>query len=357
MSDIEIYGNSEKGQQFLQSIKNKKSLFSFVISYTVTCEIPGITIAGKDPNLVKFTSPADAEFLHYGHCKCIDTIPMTPDGKPTPAILTKVALEAASIPHIVINAGSKIIPNIPYFETGLEAGKNITNEPALDRLYVLRGVDYGRIIGRSLASVTDCLVIGESIPGGTTTAMAVLKGFDIDAKMSSSKPKNPIDLKNKIVEQAIQRSNSKDAYDVIANLGDPMIPVIAGMISSASRTTKVILAGGTQMAAVLAFGQSTEYNADNIAIGTTSYIVNDKTANFLDTVKKIDDIPILAVDPMLENSTIDGLQSFSRGFVKEGVGAGGSLIAAMSKIGIDSKKILELTEKEYQRISTLQSQT
>ena len=279
---------------------------------------------------------------------------MTPDGKPTPALITKVALEAASIPHVVINAGSKIHPEIPYFETGLEAGKNITKQPAMDRFFVLRAVDYGRIIGRTLASMTDCLIIGESIPGGTTTALAVLKGFDIDAKVSSSIPKNPTELKNQIVQSALNRSKSNDPYDVVANLGDPMIPFVSGMISAATQITNVILAGGTQMAAVLAFGHATGFNEKKIAIGTTSYIVNDKTANFLEIIKKICDIPILVVDPKLENSQINGLKSFSRGFVKEGAGAGGSMIAAMLKTGITSENLLNLTEKEYRRVTTSQ---
>jgi len=277
---------------------------------------------------------------------------MTPDGKPTPALLTKVALESASIPHIVINAGSKIIPDIPFFETGLEPGKNIQNEPALDRYYVLRAVEYGRIIGRTLGALTDCLVIGESIPAGTTTAMAVLKGFDINANVSSSIPKNPLELKNKVVNAALKRSNSKDAYDVIANMGDPMIPLVAGMLSSASQTCKVLLAGGTQMAAVLALAHTTGFNENNIAIGTTSYIVNDDSANFLDTIKEIADIPILIVNPKLEDSKIQGLRSYSDGFVKEGAGAGGAMISAILKTGITSEKLLEKTEEEYQRITT-----
>ncbi len=209
MNDIQILGNLDRGQNFIDSIKKKRFLFSLVISYTETSEIPGITIAGSNLDFIKFTSPADSEYLHYGTCKCIDSVPMTPDGKPTPALLTKVALESASIPHIVINAGSKIIPDIPFLETGLEPGKNIQNEPALDRYYVLRAVEHGRIIGRTLGALTDCLVIGESIPAGTTTAMAVLKGFDIDAKVSSSIPKNPIELKNNVVNAALKRSKSK----------------------------------------------------------------------------------------------------------------------------------------------------
>jgi len=350
MNDIQILGNLERGQNFVNSIEKKRFLFSLVISYTETSEIPGITIAGTNLDFIKFTSPADSEYLHYGTCKCIDSVPMTPDGKPTPALLTKVALESASIPHIVINAGSKIIPDIPFFETGLEPGKNIQNEPALDRYYVLRAVEHGRIIGRTLGALTDCLVIGESIPAGTTTAMAVLKGFDINANVSSSIPKNPLDLKNKVVNDALKRSNSKDAYDVIANVGDPMIPVVAGMVSTASQTSKVLLAGGTQMAAVLALGHSTGFDENNIAIGTTSYIVNDNSANFLDTVKEIADIPILSINPKLEYSKIQGLRSYSEGFVKEGAGAGGAMISAILKTGITSEKLLEKTEEEYQRV-------
>ncbi len=354
MNDIQIFGNKDKGQNFVKSIEKKRFFFSLVISYTETSEIPGITMAGTNLDLIKFTAPADSEYLHYGTCKCIDSVPMTPDGKPTPAILTKTALESASIPHIVINAGSKILPDIPFFETGLDHGKNIQNEPALDRYYVLRAVEYGRIIGRTLGAISDCLVIGESIPAGTTTAMAVLKGFDIDAKVSSSIPENPIELKNNVVNAALKRSKSKDAYDVIANLGDPMIPLVAGMLGSASQTCKVLLAGGTQMAAVLALGHTTGYNENNIAIGTTSYIVNDDSANFLDMIKEIADIPILIVNPKLEDSKIQGLRSYSDGFVKEGAGAGGAMISAILKTGLTSEKLLEKTEKEYQRITTLQ---
>jgi len=153
---------------------------------------------------------------------------------------------------------------------------------------------------------------------------------------------------------ALKRSKSKDAYDVIANLGDPMIPLVAGMLGTASQTCKVLLAGGTQMAAVLALGHTTGFNENNIAIGTTSYIVNDDSANFLDMIKEIADIPILIVNPKLEDSKIQGLRSYSGGFVKEGAGAGGAMISAILKTGLTSEKLLEKTEKEYQRITTLQ---
>ena len=352
MENFKLFGNVDRAQNFLESIKSGKFLFSFVISYTETCEIPGITFAGADKNSIQFTPPADAEYLHYGYCKTINKIPMTPDGKPTPGLLTKTALESSSIPHLTINAGSKISPQLPFIETGLPFGKNILIQDAMTDSQVSHAVDFGRIVGRSLASLTDCLIIGESIPGGTTTALAVLRAFGYDAKVSSSIPNNPVELKNEIVESAMKRINSDHPYSIVAKVGDPMIPFVAGMLSSASGVSKVMLAGGTQMSAVLAFASKIGFNEENTAIGTTSYITNDQSANFKDLVQKIVDIPIISVDPGLKHSRYSGLRAFSEGFAKEGVGAGGSIIASMLKTGNDSTKFLEMVEVEYGRLFT-----
>ena len=355
MENFELFGNVDKAKDFLKTLKSGRFLFSFVISYTETCEIPGITFAGADKNSIQFTPPADAEYLHYGYCKTIAKIPMTPDGKPTPALLTKTALESSSIPHLTINAGSKISPQLPFIETGLSFGKNISIQDAMTDSQVSHAVDYGRIIGRSLASLTDCLIIGESVPGGTTTALAVLKALGFDAKVSSSIPNNPVKLKNQVVDNALERINNSDhPYSIIAKVGDPMIPFVAGMLSSASDVSKVMLAGGTQMTAVLAFASKIGLNQENTSIGTTSYITNDQSANFKNLVQKIADIPAISVNPGLKNSQYSGLKAFSEGFAKEGVGAGGSIISSMLKTGNDSTKFLEMAEQEYQRLFTSQ---
>ena len=351
---ITCYGNKQNAENFIKSLERKRFTFSLVTSYTETCEIPGITIAGADKEFLKFTSPADAEYLSYGKCKCIDSIPMSPDGKPTPALLTKVALNTSKIPHFVINAGSKIAPDVPSFDSELPIGKNISESSALTLDDVHNAVEFGKIIGKSISKATDCLVIGESIPGGTTTALATLRGLGIEASVSSSMPKNPIEIKNNVVSSALKRKKSDDAFEIVAELGDPMIPVCAGMLSEASKNCRVILAGGTQMTAVLAFAKKVGYEKNNTAIGCTSYIIDDKEALFLETVKQIDDIAVLAIDPMLSDSQFYGLRSYSEGFVKEGAGAGGSLIASVLKTGRSSERLLELIEKEYQRVSTLQ---
>ena len=352
MEDFELHGNIELAQNFIDTVKSGRFLFSFVISYTETSEIPGITFAGADKDSIQYTPPADAEYLHYGYCKTIDKIPMTPDGKPTPGLLTKTALESASISHLTINAGSKIMPQLPFIESGLPFGKNISVEDAMNDTIVSHAVEYGQILGRSLASLTDCLMIGECIPGGTTTALALLKALDFNAKVSSSIPDNPVELKNQIVTSALERIDSEHPYSIVAKLGDPMIPFVTGMLSAASEINPVMLAGGTQMTAVLSFASKIGFNEKNTAIGTTSYITGDSTANFKDLVSEIADIPAIAVNPGLENSKFPGLKAFSEGFAKEGVGAGGSIISSMLKTRTNSSKFLEFAEKEYHRIFT-----
>ena len=353
LKDFKLFGNVENAQNFLETVKSGKFLFSLVISYTETCKIPGITFAGAERDSIQFTPPSDAEYLYYGYCKTINNIPMTPDGKPTPGLLTKTALESSNIPHFTINAGSKIPPQLPFIETGLSFGENISTCDAMTDSQVSHAVDYGRIVGRSMASLTDCLIIGESIPAGTTTALAVLTALGYHAKVSSSIPRNPAKLKEQIVNSALERIDSDRPYSIVAKVGDPMIPFVAGMLSSASDVSKVLLAGGTQMAAVLAFASKIGFNEKNTAIGTTSYITDDPSANFKSLVREISDVPAISVNPGLKDSQYSGLRAFSEGFVKEGVGAGGSIISSMLKTGNDSAKFLEMTEMEYRRLSTL----
>lgn len=69
-------------------------LFTLVIGTTDTSLIPGITIAGAKPELTHYTPAADAEYLLLGRCRVIPTVPMTPpDGKPTPALITRAAIK------------------------------------------------------------------------------------------------------------------------------------------------------------------------------------------------------------------------------------------------------------------------
>ena len=69
-------------------------IFICIISNTETSDIPGITVAGANTELINYTSAGDSEYLYYGYCKSMNKIPVTPDGKPTPAVISRTALPA-----------------------------------------------------------------------------------------------------------------------------------------------------------------------------------------------------------------------------------------------------------------------
>ena len=348
-------GESVTSTRPVEGLRFRNPVFVCLISYTATSEVPGITVAGANPAAVKFTPAADAEYLHLGYCRCISDPPATPDGKPTPAVITRAALRLGGIPFFIVNAGAKVRPAVPFIDFNLQSGGNIAENQAMDRAEVEQALEFGKLTGRQLGLHSDTVVIGESIPGGTTTALAVLCALGIDArfKMSSSMPENPHELKNRIVQLALQRHGKVEPspLDAVAAFGDPMMVSAAGIAAGAIEAgSHVLLAGGTQMAAVLAISKQTCNYQDRLVIGTTSYVSKDKSSDLARLVEMIDpSVPVISCDPGLKSSSEKGLEAFAHGFVKEGVGAGGAYIAALRKDphGISSALLLEEIEREY----------
>lgn len=349
---MKIHCARRRGDEFVEAVRGGRFLFALVLSHTETSSIPGITAAGAAPGLVRLTPPADAEFIHYGQCLSTDSVPATPDGKPTPALITKAALESASIPHLAIDAGCASPPRLPHVWTGLSPGGNIRDGPAMSEAEAVRALDAGRTVGRMLAPLADCLVVGESVPGGTATALAVLRGLGHgSARVSSSMPQNPTELKEAVASAALSRAG-RDPMDVAACAGDPMMLFVAGMLGTASGISRVMLAGGTQMAAILALAGRLGYDASRAAVASTRYVVEDGSANMVETVSRISDVPVLGADPGLAESGIPGLRAFAEGFAKEGAGAGGCVAAAHLRAGIGPDTIRGMAEAEYRRIFT-----
>ncbi|MDQ3872844.1 MAG: TIGR00303 family protein [Thermoproteota archaeon] len=343
----------------IRSFVTKNPIFVCVISYTATSEIRGLTVAGANPELIKYTSPADSEFLYHGRCSCINVVPVTPDGKPTPALITRAVLQFARIPLLIVDAGAKIKPSIPYISFGVAPGKNIVDENAMDIISVMRAFERGEVLGKQLALLSDLVVVGESIPGGTTTALAVLTALGIDAtfKVSSSMPENPHNLKNNVLDSARKRviagtGSISSPFEAISTFGDPMMPSVAGIASGVlSAGGRVMLAGGTQMSAIVAILKHLGRPLNGLCIGTTTYITNDSSSDLFGLVEASSKrVPILSCDLHLEESSKPGLQAFAKGFVKEGVGAGGVSIAAIlkSRGKITGKKLMTAIEKEYE---------
>jgi NaMN:DMB phosphoribosyltransferase len=172
-------------------------------------------------------------------------------------------------------------------------------------------------------------------------------------------PENPHELKRRTVEEGFKSAGVKfgdftdDPLKAVSTVGDPMQPALAGLVLGAADRVPVIMAGGTQMAAVLAVVKA--LNADvlgNVAIGTTRWIIADKTADLKGLVAEIADVPLLAADLDFSRSRFDGLRAYEAGVVKEGVGCGGASMAAMMKTNgeITKQVLLEEIENNYKQL-------
>jgi uncharacterized protein (TIGR00303 family) len=359
MYDIIHAHNKTRGTALLDQLKEKKPLFLCIIGVTETAKIQGISAAGENPEITDYTPPADVELLQLGKCKCIPGVPVTPDGIPTPALITMSALKLADIPTLVVSAGLKVKPHVPFMDLGGSPGRDIRTGRALDNAEEV--MNRAEIAGENLSKTADYLVIGESIPGGTTTALSVLLAMGVDAKgkVSSSMPVNPHELKIKTAEEGLKAAGVKagefadDPIKAVSTVGDPMQPALAGLVLGAADRVPVIMAGGTQMAAVLAVVKASNPDVlDNVAIATTRWIVTDKTADLKGLVTEIADVPIFAADLDFSRSRFDGLKAYDAGVVKEGVGCGGASMAAMLKSNgsITKDVLLKEIENNYKQL-------
>ena len=354
--DVLLAHNEFKGEAFIKELEGKKPLFVCTIATTETAKVQGISAAGKHPEFTDYTPPADAELLLLGKCKCINGVPVTPDGIPTPALITMSALRLADIPVLVASGGLKVKPQVPFLDLGGKPGRDIQTGDAVDNVEEV--IERATVAGENFAKTTDYLVIGESIPGGTTTALGVLSAMGVNAegKVSSSMPENPHGLKTKTVRAGLTASGesfgslAKNPIKAISCLGDPMMPAFAGLVIGAAAEVPVLMAGGTQMTAVLAVINA--LNPDvlcNVAIGTTRWIIDDRASDLKGIVSQISNVPILAAEIDFSGSRFEGLKAYEKGIVKEGVGAGGASIVAMAKVGgaVTKDILLKEIERNY----------
>ena len=353
----------EKARAFVEEALGKDFAYVCVIGTTDTSLIPGITVAGASPELTTYTPPADVEYVLLGRCRCIPAVPVTPEGIPTPALITRASIKLSNAPALVAVGGLKVKPKTPYINLGGEHGGDIRTGRALPRETVSEVYERAKLLGRELSKACDFLVIGESIPAGTTTALAVMVAVGVDAwgKVSSAMPNNPHQLKSEVVREALRNAGiepgscADDPLAAVSSVGDPVIPAFVGLVAGASKEVLVIAAGGTQMGAVLSLLKGLEPDAlENVAIGTTRWILEDSSSDLVGLVKQIGRVPILAAKLDFSQTSAEGLRYYERGFVKEGVGAGGSAIAAMlkSKGEISAKRIAYEVERDYASLIT-----
>jgi uncharacterized protein (TIGR00303 family) len=357
---IGIYTQIEQGQRWLELYRGRKPIFACVLGFTDTGLIPGISAAGATPHDRQFTCLADAEFLYNGP-QHQPQYPLPPlQAGASPVLISRAVIEALDIPLYLFNAGLPLVPPVPAIDLGGTPAKCLTSGKALELETVKHLLEQGLIWGDKLAALTNgsYLILGECVVGGTTTALAVLMGLGIAAtgKVNSSHPQCNHDQKLATVTTGLQMAEweiggeKKFPLQLVALVGDPMQIVTAGMAIAASRTCGVILAGGTQMLAVYALMKAIaqEYNLfwrpEQVTVGTTRWVAEDPTGDTVGLADAIGDVPLLAAQLSFADSRYGQLQAYDRGFVKEGVGAGGCAIASKLIANWSPTQLLQAVE-------------
>ncbi|MEN6395064.1 MAG: nicotinate mononucleotide-dependent phosphoribosyltransferase CobT [Methanoregula sp.] len=324
----------------------KKPIFCAILGNTMISTIPGISGAGPTPEKTLMTPNLDAELVTSGSITSFPLKPNTPTGCPTPASITRSMLELTGVPPLFINAGLKYPLTVPYLDALGQPGEDPRKRDAVP---LAKNLFYkGQEIGKFLSSSSDLLVMGECIPGGTTTALCVLRALGYPATVSSSFVKNPVSQKEVICQEVVSKivaDNITDPLEIVKRAGDPMIPVAAGIAHTYKGT--LVLAGGTQMIAVC--GVIKAMNGPMPSIATTVYVRDDKTAN-VEKLAAMMGISIYYVDPGFGELGHEGLARYCNGEVKEGTGAGGAMFMA-SLMGFSPDQIQEKIFKTVQAYS------
>ena len=302
----------------------KKPLFCVILGNTLISTIPGFSGAGPTPEKTLLTPNLDAELVTTGRITSLPLKPNTPTGCPTPASITRAMIELTGVPPLFINAGLKYPLTVSYLDAlgGIGEDPRSSNAVPLAKNLFLHGQEIGKFLSWS----SDLLVLGECIPGGTTTALCVLRALGYPATVSSSLVQNPVNQKEAFCRQVltgIAANNITDPIEIIKRVGDPMIPVAAGIANTYTGT--LVLAGGTQMLAVC--GVIKAMNDSVPAVATTVYVRDDRTANVQELAEMMG-ISIYYVDPGFGELGHDGLARYCHGEVKEGTGAGGAMFMA-----------------------------
>jgi uncharacterized protein (TIGR00303 family) len=305
-------------------ISAESPVFASILANTLLSTVPGVSGAGPTPEKTLLTPVLDAELIARGEITSMPVRPNTPTGCPTPASITRAVMELTGLSPLFINAGLTHAPTVPCLDLYGSPGADPRYTDAVPAAAEL--VRRGEWAGTFLGGYSDLLVLGECVPGGTTTALCVLRALGYDARVSSSFVKNPVGIKEEISGQVLDRLRAGGITapgDVLRATGDPMMAVATGIARTYPGT--LVLAGGTQMLAVAALLRASGRQPPRIA--TTCYVRDDRTANFSDMAGAIG-TDVTYVDPGFGDLGHAGLARYCIGEVKEGMGAGGAMFLA-----------------------------
>jgi len=332
---------------------DQKATFMLALSHTQTANIKEITQAGI-PGLMHLTPTLDAEFLKLGRLKSLKKLPKTQSGIPTPALISRAVHLLSPFGHIeALDLGLPVLPKLKERQLhrfGIPPSCSIAEGAGIDAKAVF---EKGYAFGQHYTLKDDYLILAESVPSGTTTATAtaLALGYDANACFSSSFKEVPDDIRQKTITQALEHAADKsDLFEILGTVSDNMLIFNAGFILGVNGRFPIVLAGGTQMAAVLLVANriidymGTKFDAKNLFLSTTKWVAEDQHSD----IKALLQMPDFSIDACYTDFDFSlahhpALKLYDEGEAKEGVGAGGALIYGMLN-GVSKEEITRQVE-------------
>ena len=187
-----------------------------VLAATATAEVEGISAAGATAASRRYTAIADAELLLNGPShRPRWALPPLPAGV-SPALISWVAVQQLALRPVVSVLG--LIQDPPFPHLRLESADHgpaacLSTGRAMPGERVQHLWSRGHRLGAGLRAP---LVLAECVPGGTTTAQAVLQGLGLPVAdlVSGSALQPPLALKRRLVNQGL----------TAAALSSPVVP-------------------------------------------------------------------------------------------------------------------------------------
>ena len=333
-----------------------------LLAATRTAEQEGISAAGATAAARRTTALADAELLLKGPSVVPRwPLPTLPAGV-SPALLSHAVVARLGLQPRVAAVGLMRQPDFDHVRLespDLGPADCLSSGAAMPLERVNHLWRQGEKLGAGLKRP---LVLAECVPGGTTTAQAVLTalGFEVGGLISGSARQPPKRLKSALVAQGLQKadlSKGCSAEQVLGAVGDPFQVVATGLLVGAVRSQQpVLLGGGSQMLAVLALAlhalpkQAGAALLRQVLVGTTAWLADEgASAGGTSPLDRLVDaigarfgasLAVFASGVHFHASAYQALRDYELGYVKEGVGAGASLLLAQLR-GVSRRVLVE----------------
>lgn len=397
-----VYSNDGQGEILVKSLTSSKTKedgkrlrFHLALAGTALSDIDELSAAGIDAQSRRKTPALDSEALLLPLSDGMK-LPASPAGVTSPVVLSRAALDFLAADISVADCGTFSSPSrVPYQRYGQGAAARPASGRALPLDTVRYLFDQGKKNGLLMGQEdTGLIALAECVPGGTSTAACLLELLGVPAlsrvsasltgtdNLSNSAQDKRLSkaqiLKKELQALAIKQSKSLELLQcdclnmpllAVSLAGDPMQAYAAGFLLGASAFAinksdiinkgsnsrlPVIAAGGSQMLAIwhLANLLAPGVLSQNCLIVTTSYVADDRHARVAELARSCR-ANLLSFDPSLQMSRHAGLQAYTSGHVKEGVGAGASCFLASLLGGLQDKELVSLIDRTYEQMVAL----